>query len=97
MVDNCPVCGSDRVTNYTLYQKRNKGSNDGCLGCLLLLLIAIIAPGLVLVVGAVVGITIAALDIPIFIAIILGLIVAIVVKIYQQGLFICEKCGHKFK
>jgi DNA-directed RNA polymerase subunit RPC12/RpoP len=98
MLDRCPKCGSDRITKYLQWQKNKKsGGGSGCMGCLLFIIILILAPGLVLLFGLVAGAAIFALCIPLMIVVGVGLVLAIIVKVYQSGLFICEKCGHKFK
>jgi predicted RNA-binding Zn-ribbon protein involved in translation (DUF1610 family) len=99
MPDTCPRCGSDRITKYTQWQQNKKsgGGGGGCLGCLLLIIILILAPGLVLVFGIMAGVSIYALREPLEIALGVGIVLSLITKIYQSTLFVCEKCGKKFK
>jgi len=94
---NCPSCGSDRVTKFTLYEDKKKSKGGGCIGCLLLVIIFILAPGLVLLFGILAGVAVYALRVPLMIAVAVGILLSIIVKIHQSGLYICETCGHKFK
>ena len=98
MPDTCPKCGSDRITKFTHWKKSKKSDGGvGCLGCLLFIIILILAPGLVLLFGLIAGASIYALRVPLGIALVVGIVISIIVKIYQSNLFICEKCGKKFK
>ena len=98
MLDNCPKCGSERITKYLQYQKNKRsGGGGGCVGCLLFIIILILAPGLVLLFGVATGSAIYTLRIPLIIGVLVGVVLSIIVKVHQSGLLICEKCGHKFK
>ncbi|MEI9476451.1 MAG: hypothetical protein WCO26_07720 [Deltaproteobacteria bacterium] len=99
----CPSCNSDRVTKLSLMQDRrpSDGGGCGCSGCLLTLIIAILAPGLVLAVflfmGLTIGVILARYGTYIYIGIGVIIVIMIIQAIYRSGLFICERCGTKFK
>lgn len=93
---NCPGCGSDRVTKFTLFQEKKSGGGCGCIGCLLLIIVFLLAPVLVLVVGVLFGAAVYALKVPLIIAAVVGICLSIAVKIHQSKLWVCESCGHRF-
>jgi len=94
---NCPECGSDRTTKYSIYLKSKK-SNSGCLMFLLIILILLIAPGIVLSVLAASGIAILSI-LPILLPLILIAILIMVIAdlIRYRNKYICERCGKKFR
>jgi len=83
----CPNCGTDHVTKFTVYKDKKK-SGGGCTGCLLLIIIFILAPSLVLIFGLLTGATIYYLKTPLIIALIIGLVLSIIIRIYQSKLYI---------
>lgn len=86
MIDKCPKCGSERITKYSLYAKKSPGCLIGC-------------AALVLVIFFLVWLIVGAMTDPsqlIFFLVIISIIL-IVGLIHRSKLFICEKCGHKFK
>lgn len=94
----CGQCGSDRIVKYSVHlsQRRRRGGS-GCVGCLLFVIILILAPGLVLGVGLAAGAAVDALQVPLLIALAVGAVASIVIKVRQSSMFLCEKCGHKFQ
>jgi len=96
--DTCPKCGSDRITKLTQWRENKKGEkHGGCLGCLVAIIILILAPGLVLLVGIIAGTSMFVLWRPLCIALVIGIAFSIGKKIYESMLFVCEKCGARFK
>lgn len=101
----CPKCKHNKITKYSLYQKQNKsgnGSDDillgfGCIGCLLFVIIAILAPGLAALVAIAVGASTLILAIPVSIVTLVVIAIILIIKAYESELYICERCGHKFK
>jgi len=102
--EKCPNCGSTNIRKVSMHKANNKTSSGGCNGCLLLIIIAILAPGLILFTGVAGAIGLAGLGV--FVsenqeAVIAGvsvfLIVSIIISVIKSKTYICEKCGNKFR
>lgn len=95
----CPNCGSNSVQKLSVFhqQSSSNGGCGGCTGCLLFMIILILAPGIVLLGGLATGATMYALRGPLMIGVIISFVLAIIVKIYRENTYICERCGTKFR
>ncbi len=102
--DRCPNCGSTNIRKLSVHNESKKSGGSGCSSCLLLIIIAILAPGLLIVLGVGGALGLAGVSyfvkenleivIPVVSVI---LIVSIIVTISQSKTYICGKCGKKFK
>ena len=94
---NCPKCGSDRTTKYSLYLK-NKKSNTGLLIFLLIVLILLISSGIAIPTVAIAGVAVALIALilsPLFVLAVIIMVIADYIRYHNK--FICERCGKKFR
>ncbi len=97
----CPKCNSEDVRKYSMYQQEQKNlkkrsSSKGTLGCLGLILfflnpLLFIFLIVIVAVGASAGLTVA---IPLLILYVIGVIA---LKTHQKDMYICMKCGNRYK
>lgn len=104
--DRCPNCSSTNIKKLSVHEdsKKVSGGGSGCNSCLLLIIIAILAPGLILILGVggalgLAGVTYFIsenLEIVIPVAVAL-LIFSIVISVNKSKTYVCGKCGARFK
>jgi len=104
--EKCPNCGSSNIRKLSVHKdsKKVSGGGSGCNSCLLLIIIAILAPGLILILGVggalgLAGVTYFISEnleivIPVAAAI---LIISILVSVSNSRTYVCGKCGARFK
>jgi len=93
----CPGCGSENVQTMNMYMQSKKKGGCGCIGCLLILIICILAP--VLVLGTA---FIAAFALAKFWPYVVGflgfiLFFQIIAAIANANRYICLRCGRRFR
>jgi len=95
----CPHCDHEHVQRVSLFDQTTKksGGGCGCNSCLLLVIIFILAPVLVLVVGAVASAAIAVYWPYIAGFLGLGLLINIITAIVNRNVFVCLRCGNRFR
>ena len=102
--DKCPRCDATNITKLTLYEKKiQREQGCGCTGCLLIIIIMIIAPwlipllGLTTLAGGGAGLLlIAHYQWDFMLALGIFAVLWILLIFITSRRYICEKCGKKF-
>lgn len=97
----CPACGSTSIAKVTVYENQQKTPAPGCITCLLLIIIFILAPVLIvgpLALATALGIAALALYWPYIVgALAFILIIKIISATVKSKQYICLQCGKKFR
>lgn len=101
--DKCPQCGSDNITKLSLQKKKSSSSGCGCVGCLIMVIIFLIAPWILPLFGlgalagmGGIGLIIQEYPVLVFLGIV-GVVGMWGYDAYRKSrTYLCMRCGEKF-